>query len=38
VASQRDFANDLDGLMGVSCLHPKRISFDFERQLLGWSD
>jgi|SRR5579863_5545224 predicted aspartyl protease len=38
VESQRNFANDLDGLMGVSCLHPKRISFDFERQLLGWSD
>jgi len=38
VSSERDFKNDLDGLMGVSCLRPKRISFDFERQLLGWSD
>jgi predicted aspartyl protease len=38
VARQQDFANDLDGLMGLSCLRPKRISFDFERQLLGWSD
>jgi predicted aspartyl protease len=38
VASQRDFDGDLDGLMGVSCLRPKRISFDFEQQLLGWSD
>jgi predicted aspartyl protease len=38
VTSQKDFASDLDGLMGVSCLRPKRISFDFERQLLGWSD
>jgi predicted aspartyl protease len=38
VTRQQDFANDLDGLMGLSCLRPKRISFDFERQLLGWSD
>jgi predicted aspartyl protease len=38
VTSQQDFASDLDGLMGVSCLRPKRISFDFDRQLLGWSD
>jgi len=35
VSSQQ---NDMDGLMGVSCLRPKRISFDFEQQLLGWSD
>lgn len=38
VTSQRNIASDLDGLMGLSCLRPKRISFDFERQLLGWSD
>jgi predicted aspartyl protease len=38
VTSQTNFAGDLDGLMGISCLRPKRISFDFERQLLGWSD
>jgi predicted aspartyl protease len=38
VGTQSDFASDLDGLMGVSCLRPKRISFDFDRQLLGWSD
>ena len=38
VERQQDFANDLDGLMGLSCLRPKRISFDFERQLLGWSE
>ena len=38
VKSQQDFDNDLDGLMGLSCLRPKRISFDFDRQLLGWSD
>ena len=38
VPSQHDYAGNLDGLMGVSCLRPKRISFDFEKQLLGWSD
>lgn len=38
VTSQQEFATDLDGLMGLSCLRPKRISFDFERQLLGWSE
>lgn len=38
VANQRSIENGLDGLMGLSCLRPKRISFDFERQLLGWSD
>ncbi|MGB6473466.1 MAG: pepsin/retropepsin-like aspartic protease family protein [Candidatus Sulfotelmatobacter sp.] len=38
VTAQQGFAIGLDGLMGVSCLRPKRISFDFERQLLGWSD
>ena len=38
VASRAGIESDLDGLMGVSCLRPRRISFDFERQLLGWSD
>jgi hypothetical protein len=38
VANRRDMEGDLDGLMGLSCLRPKRISFDFERQVLGWSD
>jgi predicted aspartyl protease len=38
VTSQRDFQSEMDGLMGLSCLRPKRISFDFERQLLAWSD
>ena len=38
VANQRSVENELDGLMGLSCLHPKQISFDFDRQLLGWSD
>jgi predicted aspartyl protease len=38
VASQKNNESDLDGLLGVSCLHPKRLSFDFEKHLLGWSD
>jgi len=38
VASRRDMDSDLDGLIGVSCLHPKRLSFDFERHILAWSD
>jgi predicted aspartyl protease len=38
VASRAGAESDLDGLMGVSCLRPKRISFDFERRLLSWSD
>jgi len=38
VATRKDIENDLDGLLGVSCFHPKRVSFDFERNLLAWSD
>jgi predicted aspartyl protease len=38
VASRKEIANDLDGLMGLSCLRARRITFDFERQLLGWSE
>ncbi|HEY6339086.1 MAG TPA: retroviral-like aspartic protease family protein [Candidatus Sulfotelmatobacter sp.] len=38
VTSQQSIENDLDGLMGLACLRPRRISFDFDRQLLGWSD
>ncbi len=38
VASRKELSNDLDGLMGLSCLRPRRISFDFERQMLGWSE
>lgn len=38
VATQNPNASDLDGLLGVSCLRPKRLSFDFEHHLLGWSD
>ena len=38
VASRKEIESDLDGLIGVACLHPKRLSFDFERHILGWSD
>jgi hypothetical protein len=38
VSTRKDIESDLDGLLGVSCFHPKRISFDFERNLLAWSD
>jgi predicted aspartyl protease len=38
VVSRPDAESDMDGLLGVSCLRPKRISFDFQRQMLGWSD
>ncbi|HEY6770115.1 MAG TPA: pepsin/retropepsin-like aspartic protease family protein, partial [Candidatus Sulfotelmatobacter sp.] len=38
VASQQDVESDFDGLLGISSLRPKRISFDFEKQVMGWSD
>jgi hypothetical protein len=38
VTSQGNNDASLDGLLGVSCLHPKRLSFDFEKHILGWSD
>lgn len=38
VTSQQGVDSNVDGLISVSCLRPKRISFDFQRQLLGWSD
>jgi aspartyl protease len=38
VTSQQEITGDFDGLIGVSCLRPKRVSFDFNRHLLGWSD
>lgn len=38
VTSHQGIANGFDGLFGISCLRPKRISVDFERQVLGWSD
>jgi hypothetical protein len=38
VASQSAVGNDFDGLLGISCFRPKRVSFDFQRQILGWTD
>jgi len=38
VASHQGITTDFDGLIGISCLRPKRISFDFDRQMFGWSD
>jgi predicted aspartyl protease len=38
VANRKEMESDWDGLIGVSCLRPKRLSFDFERHILGWSD
>ena len=38
VATQKEIENDYDGLIGVALLRPKRLSFDFERQVLGWSN
>jgi predicted aspartyl protease len=38
VASRHTPENTVDGLIGVSVLRPKRISFDFDRQLLEWSN
>jgi hypothetical protein len=37
-ASRKEIGNELDGLMGLSCLRPTSISFDFEHGILGWSD
>ena len=38
VASQKSAETNYDGLIGVAFLHPKRLSFDFDRQILGWSN
>ena len=38
VASQKSAETNYDGLIGVAFLHPKQLSFDFDRQLLGWSN
>jgi predicted aspartyl protease len=37
-ASRKEIGSELDGLMALSCLRPKSISFDFEHGVLGWSD
>jgi hypothetical protein len=38
VANESGADKDYDGLMGVSLLRPKRLSFDFDRQILAWSN
>jgi len=38
VASQKSREPMYDGLIGVAFLHPKQLSFDFDRQILGWSN
>jgi hypothetical protein len=38
VASQKNTGTNCDGLIGVAFLHPKQLSFDFDRQILGWSN
>jgi hypothetical protein len=38
VAGEKKADSEYDGLMGVTLLRPKRLSFDFERQILGWSN
>jgi predicted aspartyl protease len=38
VAGQPNVQSGYDGLVGISLLRPKRLSFDFERQLIAWSN
>jgi Aspartyl protease len=38
VASQKSRELIYDGLIGVAFLRPKQLSFDFDRQILGWSN
>jgi hypothetical protein len=38
VASQKSRQSNYDGLVGVAFLHPKQLSFDFDRQILGWNN
>ncbi len=38
VASQENGGAEYDGLIGLTMLRPKRLSFDFEHQILGWSN
>lgn len=38
VSSQENVESGFDGLIGVSVFRPKRLSFDFDRQILGWSN
>ena len=38
VATQKTVDSHCDGLIGVALLRPKQLSFDFDRQVLGWSN
>jgi hypothetical protein len=38
VTTQQNVDADFDGLIGLALLRAKRISFDFEHQILGWSN
>jgi Aspartyl protease len=38
VAGQKSRRIIYDGLIGVAFLHPRQLSFDFDRQILGWSN
>jgi predicted aspartyl protease len=38
VVDQKNLQSEYDGLIGISLLQPSQLSFDFERQVLGWSD
>ncbi len=38
VANENEVDKGYDGLMGTSLLHAKRLSFDFDRQILAWSN
>lgn len=38
VVDQRNVEAGYDGLVGVSLFRPSQLSFDFEHQILGWSD
>lgn len=38
VESQQNADAGFDGLIGISVLRPKSLSFDFEHQVLGWSN
>jgi len=38
VASQQNADAGFDGLIGIFVLRPKRLSFDFDHQILGWSN
>ena len=38
VDSQQNADAGFDGLIGIAVLRPKSLSFDFDRQILGWSN